>query len=164
MACLLACELPALRAEMLAKSTKIRREWHTPVFFSLPSLLFFFTLPSLLLLLSVLLLFPSVVCYPSFCPYLVSRLLSSFFSSPHMYFLHLCISPVFSPPLFPFTHIFPYLFCANTHYLVLLSPPLFFTLDPVVFASPSLPIRLTGVKRSISTFSSEAWRGDCGLT
>lgn len=136
MACLLACELPALRAEMLAKSTKIRREWHTPVFFSFPSLLFFFTLPSLLLLLSVLLLFPSVVCYPSFCPYLVSCLLPSFFSSSHMYFIHLCISRFF-PPLFPFTRIFPYLFCANTHYLVLLFPPLFFTLDPVVFASPS---------------------------
>lgn len=137
MACLLACFLPALRAEMLAKSTKIRREWHTPVFFSFPSLLFFFTLPSLLLLLSVLLLFPSVVCYPSFCPYLVSCLLPSFFSSPHMYFLHLCISPVFPPSISIYSHL-PLSFCANTHYLVLLFPPLFFTLDPVVFASPSL--------------------------
>lgn len=50
-------------------------------------------------------------------------------------FVHI---PSFFPPLFPFTRIFPYLFCANTHYLVLLFPPLFFTLDPVVFASPSL--------------------------
>lgn len=97
---------------------------------SLPSPPFFF---SSLCSSSFLLLFATHLSVP------ISSRAYSHHSSHHLICtLFICAYPQFFPPLFPFTRIFPYLFCANTHYLVLLFPPLFFTLDPVVFASPSL--------------------------
>lgn len=143
MACLLVCKLPALRAEMLAKNTKIRREWHIPVCFSFLSFLFSLPCPPFFFCSLLPFLF---ICAPplSFCcflpiplsqshpmPTLIILLISSFvlyLSKP---------PPPFSPSLSIYL-LLPLSFCANTHSLVLLSPLLFFILDPVVFTSPLL--------------------------
>lgn len=119
---------------------------------------------------------------------LSSLLLSPKLLSFSLFFLLILSAPLYSFPIPTSTLLnFPFsLYCIKDQYFTSFPIMLCFSLQtshrftffflfnslaPVVHESLlfshfslSLPIRLTSVKRSISTFSCEAWREDCGLT
>lgn len=135
MACLLVCELPALGAVTLARSSEMRREWHTPVFFFC---LFYFLLlsappPSSCCLLPILL--PSLFLSSPFSLISSDVLSFLFYPSVPTFFnpllLLLSVTSTFILILLSFCSVS--LFCSYTHS----SSPLSSTLVPVVFASAS---------------------------
>ncbi len=132
MACLLVCKLPALGAVTLAESAEMRREWHTPFFFSLLLSSPFFILYVLyFLMLSAPP--PSSCCLPHISLSL-PRLSSPFFSSPHKYCL---FSSAHLPPilLLTFLHYLPSSFAFVSTSFLFSSTPTFqsFPFSPLPF-------------------------------